>query len=143
MASETNTDRISRVDRLATTLVERVDNQRQQIHDLRSQVSVFPTALHEIDKRLAVVERDAIEARKRLEELDSRSWEVRKMILTAIVGGIIGSIFASGAGISKTMLDRWIGAGTTIRDTRTDDDNDGTLPGRDLRSLPRQVPGRP
>jgi predicted nucleic acid-binding Zn-ribbon protein len=113
MPSETNTDRINRLERLTTALAERTENQSDFLHEARTRATEITERLHELDKRLALVEREAGETNKRLDELHARRWDMRKILIGAIVGGIIGSILAIGAGIVNTSLDRWIGAGTT------------------------------
>lgn len=89
MAGETNTDRINRLGISTATLFVHMDNLRDSVERLNTIATDLDRRLHDFDKQLAHLAQKVDRFELQLDKLDSRRWELWKLVLVAFLGGIL------------------------------------------------------
>jgi chromosome segregation ATPase len=90
VASETNTDRINRLEQNVVKLVTRVDAlnfKTGQIEDRQREIEHFSK---DLDKRLSLVGDRFERLKEDLDEIRTKRWEIGKIILTAVLSSALG-----------------------------------------------------
>ncbi len=90
MASETNTDRINRLEQNVAKLVTRVDAlnfKTAQIEDRSREIELFSK---ELDKRLSLLADKSERWKEDLDEIRTKRWEIGKIVLTAVLSSALG-----------------------------------------------------
>jgi len=99
-----NTERIQVLETTSATLVERVNNLRD---DLERHEETFPGLSNQVqdnDRKLAVIEHRVGALEKKLDELLARRWELWKLVLAAF----LGSMLTLGTSFVARWLDRFL-----------------------------------
>ncbi len=97
MPGKTNSDRILELERQTTALLERVERLRHDLERVEKDSKELGARLQEAEKQ----QRDLPE--KRLEELRARRWDLLKLLLAAILGGVV----TIATGLVSKVVDRW------------------------------------
>ena len=109
MAGQTNTDKVNELVKMSATLIARLDAMEQRTGRLENDGTRYLRENHNLDKRLSLAVRDVErlekkleETRSRIEETRSRNWDLWKLFLAALLGGLV----SVAAGVVIKSLDR-------------------------------------
>ena len=108
MLSNAELGRILVLEQEVTRLTERVDNLRRDGLRVEASASVAATLAQDVDKRLALAVRDLDKLEKRPDELLARRWELWKLVVAALLGGIL----TLAGSVALKSIDRFAGMGT-------------------------------
>src|SRR5438094_2316723 len=94
MARKTDGEKIDELEKLAATLVVRVDSVRKELDDLGGEMVDLARSLTEIKTGVVVLQRDGEELRRDKEQGSARRRSLLPPVISAVLSGIISATVA-------------------------------------------------
>jgi len=100
MPSETNSDKIAKLERLTAVLEERIDQQKEvmgrlekdylnEINCVDLRMDELLNRVHTVESKIFLISRDAEKLEKRVDEVITHRWELWKLFLAAFLGSLL------------------------------------------------------